>query len=186
MANIPVLSTGQLILRPFGLSDALDVQRLAGDKEIAQNTLLIPHPYENGMAEAWILTHKERFERGEGVVWAITCKKEGFLIGAIGLSIDLVHQKAELGYWVGRPYWSNNYATEAGTAVLEYGFTLAGLNRIYSRHLGKNPASGRVMQKLGMKYEGCLRSDAWKWGKFEDIKVYGILKSEYQALNSKQ
>ncbi len=186
MVEIPVLTTRRLILRPFKLSDACDVQRLAGDKEIAANTLLIPHPYEDGMAEDWISTHRQNYQKDKGVAWAVVHRVEAFLIGAIGIGINREHSKGELGYWIGKPYWSNNYATEAGKAVLEYGFTLAGLNRIYSRHLSRNPASGRVMQKLGMKYEGCLRSDALKWGQFEDIIVYGILESEYHNSNVKQ
>ncbi len=179
MNRFPVLATGRLVLRKFQLSDAPEVKRLVGDREVAANTLLIPHPYENGMAETWISTNSQLYDRGEGVIWAITCKKNKVLMGAIGLNIEPAFQKAELGYWVGRQYWSNNYATEAGFKVVEYGFKVLKLNRIYSRHLGRNPASGRVMQKLGMKHEGCLRQDVIKWGKLENIEIYGLLRSEY-------
>lgn len=103
------------------------------------------------------------------------------MIGAVGLSMKPEHEKAELGYWIGRQYWCDNYATEAGRAVLEYAFSSLGLNRVYARHLGKNPASGRVMQKLGMVYEGCLRQDVVKWGQVDDIILYSVLRSEYTS-----
>ena len=77
------------------------------------------------------------------------------------------------------PYWKQGYCTEAARAVLRYGFETRGLNRIGARHLARNPASGRVMQKLGMHYEGTRRQHVLKWGVFEDIVLYAILKSEY-------
>ncbi|QTA82731.1 GNAT domain-containing protein [Desulfonema limicola] len=85
---------------------------------------------------------------------------------------------AEMGYWVGIEYWGNGYCTEATKKVLEYGFDTQNLNRIFAYHFGSNPASGRVMKKIGMKYEGCLRQAIKKWGKFEDSVLYGVLKSD--------
>jgi ribosomal-protein-alanine N-acetyltransferase len=107
------------------------------------------------MAEEWISTHQEKFERGELVNFAIVLRNDDMLIGAIGLVINQQHENAELGYWIGKPYWGNGYCTEAAKAVLHYGFTVLGLNRIYASHMSRNPASGRVMEKIGMKYEGC-------------------------------
>jgi [ribosomal protein S5]-alanine N-acetyltransferase len=184
MKSIPELDTPRLLLRPFLPGDAADVQRMAGDRAIAATTLLIPHPYEDGMAEEWIATHAEDFQRGLGAVWAVTHKTQGFLIGAVGLSIKAEYKKAELGYWIGRQYWSNNYATEAGKAVLNYAFNDLALNRVVARHLGRNPASGRVMQKLGMTYEGCMRQDVIKWGQADDILVYSMLRGEHLSADS--
>ncbi|MDD5402115.1 MAG: GNAT family N-acetyltransferase [Dehalococcoidales bacterium] len=179
MALHPVLETGRLLLRHFLMDDCCDVVRMAGDPEIAANTSSIPHPYEYNMAVDWIKSHRESFAAGKGVIFAITDRQDGNLIGAIGLMIDAGNEKAELGYWIGRQYWSEGYATEAGKAVMEYGFTSLGLNRIFARHFSRNPASGRVMQKLGMKYEGCLRGDVKKNGNFEDLELYGLLKADY-------
>src|SRR5882724_11778597 len=81
----PTLKTKRLVLRPFELSDAPRVKLLAGDRDVAAMTLLIPHPYEDGIAEAWIGLHQERFENGQEIVFAITLKASGELIGAIGL-----------------------------------------------------------------------------------------------------
>ena len=181
MSERPTIETERLTLRPFTLDDASDVQRLAGDRDIASTTAKIPHPYEDGMAEEWIGTHQERFDRGELVNFAVTHREQGFLIGTIGLVINKQDESAEMGYWVGKPYWNRGYCTEAAQAVLKYGFKILGLNRIHANHMTRNPASGRVMQKIGMKHEGHLRQHAKKWGKFEDIEAYGILRSEYVA-----
>jgi RimJ/RimL family protein N-acetyltransferase len=179
MAERPELKTDRLLLRPFILADAPAVQRLAGDRDIASTTLSIPHPYEDGMAEQWINTLQEKFEQGEFVNFAVVLLADGALIGAIGLHINLAHENAELGFWIGKPYWGNGYCTEAARAVLHYGFTRLGLHRISARHLSRNPASARVMEKIGMQYEGCQRQRVKKWGVFEDVKMYAILKNEY-------
>jgi len=155
------------------------VQLLAGDRAIAATTALIPHPYEDGMAEQWIGTHQERFEKGEGVEFAIALKTNRELVGAIGLGLHWKDEYAILGYWIGKPYWSNGYCTEAARAVLQYAFDELRLNRVYAHHLRHNPASGRVMQKIGMLHEGRLRQHVKKWGEFLDVEVYGILRSEF-------
>jgi RimJ/RimL family protein N-acetyltransferase len=178
----PTLETERLKLRPFEVSDAKDVQRLAGNRAIADTTLNIPHPYEDGMAEEWIETHQPKFEAGKLCNFAVTLRSTGELIGAIGLAIRQRFGHAELGYWIGKPYWNKGYCTEAGRAVLEYGFTVLGLHRIYASYLTRNPSSGRIMEKLGMKREGLLRQHVQKWGKFEDLVMYGILKNEWQNL----
>ena len=184
MGERPTIETERLILRPFTVDDAQELQRLIGDKDIASTTLNIPHPYEDGMAEEWIGRNQERFDKGEGVNFAIVHREEGFFIGGIGLGINKEHESAELGYWVGKPYWNNGYCTEAAQAVVRYGFEALGLNRIHAAHMRRNPASGKVMQKTGMKHEGCLRQHIKKWGKFEDIESYGILRGEYAGSNN--
>jgi ribosomal-protein-alanine N-acetyltransferase len=176
---IPTLTTDRLILRPFTLDDAPAVKALAGEREIAEPTMNIPHPYEEGIAEGWISTHQEAFDKGEAVTFATTLEKSGLLIGAIGLHIREAHRMAEMGYWIGRPYWNQGYCTEAGREVIRYAFDVLGLNRVQARHMTRNPASGRVMQKIGMTYEGTLRQSILRWGNFEDSAIYSILRDEY-------
>ena len=183
MSERPTIETECLRLRPFNLDDAQELQRLIGERDIASTTLRIPHPYEDGMAEQWIGTHQEAFDKGERVEFAIVHGEQGFLIGGIGLGINKEYESAELGYWIGKPYWNNGYCTEAAQATLRYGFEVLGLNRIHATHMTRNPASGRVIQKIGMKHEGCLRQHIKKWGQFEDFEAYGILRSEYTASN---
>ena len=90
----------------------------------------------------------------------------------------------EIGYWVGVPYWNHGYCTDAARAVLQYGFEVLALQRVFSHHLTRNPASGRVMRKLGMTHEGHHRRHVKKWDVFEDIDGYAILKSEWESVNT--
>ena len=183
MNQYPTLETERLVLRPFVLSDATGVQRLAGSRSIADTTLNIPYPYNDGVAEAWILTHQGIFDDGKGVTFAITRRQDGSLIGAISLmGISKGHQ-AELGYWIGESFWNQGFCTEAGQAVVEYAFTVHDLVRVHSCHIKRNPASGRVMQKIGMKHEGCRRCHVKKWDALEDLELYGILKEDSNPAN---
>lgn len=177
----PTLKTERLVLRPFAPADAPLVHILAGDKDVASTTRLIPHPYPDGLAESWIDSLPGKYERGDGVSFAITLK-EGALIGSIGLILSLADRHGEMGYWIGKPYWNSGYCTEAAAAVLQFAFDTLDLERVYAKYMGKNPASGRVMAKLGMLQEGVLRHHRCKWGAFEDLVVCGILRSEWQTL----
>ncbi|MGH1345936.1 MAG: GNAT family N-acetyltransferase [Nannocystales bacterium] len=180
MPERPTLSTARLLLRPFALADADDVQRLAGDDRIAATTLNVPHPYEDGMAEAWISTHKRLFDEGTLHNFAITLATSGELVGAIGLTIDPETLLAELGYWVGVPHWGNGYCTEAARAVVGHGFSI-GLRRIHAHHMATNVASGRVMANVGMTKEGTLRQHVVKRGVRHDLAWFGILADEFDV-----
>lgn len=143
-------------------------------------TLTIPHPYPEGAAEEWIRARPEAWERRELLVLAQTNPKDG-LVGVVGLELQLDHGRAELGYWVGVPYWGRGYATEAAEAIIDFGFTELGLTRIYAQRYARNPASGRVLEKLGMRREGTLRSHLVRFGVREDSVVYGVLVEEWRA-----
>ncbi len=179
--TLPSLETERLVLRPFTLADAPDVHRAVGNWAIADTTLNIPHPYAEGMAEMWIGTHAEAFATGENLTLAITSRASGALLGAIGLALKPEHARGEMGYWVAQPFWGRGYCTEAAAAVLRYAFEMLGLNRVHAAHLTRNPASGRVMQKLGMTHEGRRREHYRKWGVFEDVEEYGILRQEWDG-----
>lgn len=179
MADQQIIHTDNLILRPFVLSDAYMVKQLAGDPIIAKTTLNIPHPYENGMAESWIGTHREAFNNGSSVTYALVKNDTNELVGAIGLMINPSHRKAELGYWVGVPYWGNGYCTEASKALINYGFEELDLNKIYAKAFVSNIGSWTVMEKAGMVYEGTLRQEVIKDGVPHDLKSYAILRDEH-------
>ncbi|MCP4633875.1 MAG: GNAT family N-acetyltransferase [candidate division Zixibacteria bacterium] len=179
MDKQPILKTKRLVLRPFNLDDAPQVQKLAGDKEIARTTLLIPHPYKDSDAKEWIITHKPMLKEDKSVTYAVILAETDDLIGAIGLTLSKKYEHAELGYWIGVPYWGKGFCTEAANGVLKYGFNELGLHRIFAHHMTSNPASGKVMDKIGMLYEGCCRQHVKRWDEYHDIKLYGILKSDY-------
>jgi RimJ/RimL family protein N-acetyltransferase len=180
MTCLPTLNTDRLILRPFTHGDGPQVQELAGDRAIAEMTANIPHPYEEGVAEEWIATHQKAFENKQSLTLAITRKNHDKIIGAIGLEINTNHHYAELGYWIGKPYWNQGYCTEAAREVVSYGFEKLKLNRIQSRNMLKNPASARVMEKIGMRREGILRQSLYRFGSFEDYAISSILREESQ------
>jgi RimJ/RimL family protein N-acetyltransferase len=174
------LRTDRLVLREFALEDAPDVQRLAGEREVARTMLLVPYPYEDGMAEEWIATHRPAYEAGERVDWAVVLRGEGALVGSISLRLHPLHDNAELGYWIGRPYWGRGYATEAAEAAVRHAFEVLRLHRIYANHFGSNPASGKVLRKIGMSLEGNRPEHYKKWGAYEDRVDYGLLASDWR------
>ena len=178
----PDLLTTRLRLRPFVVADAPLVQALAGVREVADTTSNVPHPYPDGAAEAWIATHGPAWAAGTGVSYAVTEAAGGALVGAVGLVLTPAQAGAELGYWVGVPAWGRGYATEAAAALCGYALATLGVHRIEARHFVRNPASGRVMQKLGMRREGVLRGAARRWGRFEDVALYAVLAPEWEAV----
>ena len=181
MTDFPTLTTARLLLRQFRLADAQDVQRLAGVQAVAKQTLVIPHPYEDGMAERWIEQQQNEFIAGRGLTFAILLAASATFIGSIGMEIQTEHRHARLSYWLGLPYWNQGYATEAAKAVLAHGFTLLNLHRIYAPHFHTNPASGRVLQKAGMTYEGRMRQHYLRFGEYQDLELYGMLQQDFLA-----
>ena len=160
------------------------VQRLAGVREVADSTLRIPHPYPDGAAEAWIATHAGRWTAREELALAITLKDGGGLVGAVGLVFEPAHDKAELGYWIGVPFWRRGLATEAAGGLVDFGFKVLGLARVQAHHMSRNPASGRVLLKLGMRREGTSPRAVKKDGRYEDIVFYGILRRDWPGCSS--
>ena len=181
----PTLRTARLLLGEFTLRDAADVQRLAGAREIADTTLAIPHPYELEHALAWIEQQQQESVGGASFSFAVRLLSNGGLIGSVGLrDIDPNHRQAELGFWIGREWWGQGYAREAARAVLRFGLETLELNRICAHHLARNPASGRVLLAIGMQREGVLRQRVRKWGKYEDVVLYAILRADLNGRTS--
>jgi RimJ/RimL family protein N-acetyltransferase len=176
----PRIETARLRLRAFRLADAAAVQRLAGDREVAERTLL-PHPYEGGMARAWIWDQALAYAAGKSIDFAIDRAEDAGLLGAIGLEIDRVGACAKLGYWLGRAYWGRGYATEAVDAVLGYGFAVLELERIWAPRFRWNAASARVLQKAGLAQEGRRREYVAARAREETIETHGILRWEWEA-----
>lgn len=199
MSSIPRLYTPRLILRPFVAADGARVRELAGDKRIADMTLLVPHPYPLDAAETWIARHEPAAARGEEFVFAITLAgtrtpgreqdldDTGHLIGAVGIGFkgDPDNACGDLGYWLGVHYWNRGFMTEAARAVLAFGFTRRHYHKIACSHFAENTASGRVIHKLGLLREGVFRHALRKDGAWIDLVTYGILAEEWTAQQRK-
>ncbi|HET9741516.1 MAG TPA: GNAT family protein [Terriglobales bacterium] len=183
-ASVPtseiVLRTKRLLLRPFRREDFPQFIPLIGAREVAATTLRIPHPYTEADAEAF-LNYVEDSRQSGSAVRFILFEENGSLCGGMGLHISRDHNHAEIGYWIGVPFWGKGYATEGATAVVEYGFEQLKLNRIFAGHYSNNPASGSILRKLGMKYEGTNREHIRKWGEYLDVEMYAILASEWHS-----
>lgn len=173
----PRLETARLILRAYSDADIPELLPLIGAREVAATTLRIAHPYREQDARAFL----QLAEEPDKIWLAITLREEGRQIGGIGLRVEEKHKHAELGYWLGIPYWGKGYATEAATEIVRYGFQDLQLHRIFASHFGHNSASGRVLTKLGMRYEGRQREHLCKWDQFVDSELYGLLRQEWEV-----
>ena len=174
-AQTKTITTERLILRLFQLSDAQRVSELCNNYNIYKSTLGLPYPYPVESALAWIPTHEENFDNDKHYEFAITDKNTGELYGAIALSNNKAYKNGEIAYWVGEEYWGKGYAPEALKGLIEFAFTERGYHKVWGRFFTSNPASGRVMEKVGMLKEGLLAEHVIKEGKFEDLILYGIL-----------
>jgi [ribosomal protein S5]-alanine N-acetyltransferase len=147
------IRTKRLLLRPPVLGDAASISLLAGDYEVASMTGTIPHPFSEEMAVDWI----QSLQAGEeGVAFAID--RGGALIGCVGYrATEQTH--AEMGYWLGKPYWGLGYATEAAQALILYAFHEENFAYLTAGHFKENPASARVIAKLGFEPSGEVLRD---------------------------
>lgn len=145
-ATDPVIRTARLTLRPLVQGDAARVAELAGDWDVARMTARVPYPYTLVDADHWIRSIGDgEYVRGIDL--------DGRLIGACGYVVD-DSGAAEIGYWIGRDFWGHGFATEAGRAVVAHSLGPAGFKRLVCCHFTDNPASGRVIRKLGFRLIG--------------------------------
>jgi RimJ/RimL family protein N-acetyltransferase len=172
----PDLAAGPLRIRPLSYADEARVQELASAAEIASTTLSFPHPYPPGAAREWIEKKLDTFAKGEEMALAI--ELEGAYIGSIGFFFNRRDDAGELGYWIGKPYWGRGFASLAAGAMLRFGFEELGLHRIQAQVMARNPGSAKVLEKIGLRYEGLLRGAIKKWGVYEDVKIYAALASD--------
>lgn len=170
--------TNRLFLRLFEISDAKMVQTLAGNEEVASTTLSIPHPYPDGAAESWIERVRNASQTGDIYSFAMVNKADKMVIGCVSLRVSKSDNQAELAYWVGRPFWGQGYATEAAQMVVKFGFKELNLNYINAAAMSRNPASYKVMQKIGMKPIDNNPKQVLKAGVYEDLVHYGLVESD--------
>lgn len=177
-----IIETDRLILRPFRSGDApLMFKNWAGDREVPRYLTWNVHrsvsDTEN-VVNMWVAQYNDISTYN----WVIVLKELGEPIGSI--SVARIYENidgAEIGYCIGKPWWGRGIMTEAFSAIIPYLFEV-GFNRITAAHAVKNPASGRVMQKCGLTYEGTLRQFFRATsGELLDISFYSILKEEFES-----
>jgi len=147
---IPV---ARLLLRPFTQADSAMVQTLVSDAKVAQMAGNLPYPYPEDGAKAWIATHAQQHRAGTAIIRAMVRQADNQCVGAI--SLDQIppglNVQGNLGYWVGVPYWNNGYCAEAGKLMLQLAARQYHMQRVVAAHRIDNPASGRVLEKLGFE-----------------------------------
>ena len=177
------IETDRLILRRFAKDDASCMfNNWANDIDVCKYMRWTPHKSEEESRQiltGWLDSYnKETFYQ-----WAITLKKMNVPVGAISLSVvNEFDNCGEVGYCIGKKYWGQGIVTEALKAVLGFAFTAIGFNRIEACHSAKNAASGRVMQKAGMTFEGMARQKYRSISGYEDSNMYSIIKEDFDSL----
>ncbi|MBN9064580.1 MAG: GNAT family N-acetyltransferase [Rhizobiales bacterium 65-9] len=165
--DVFTLETARLWLRWPRVADAAAVQRLAGEKVVAEMTANIPHPYPDGAAETFIFNARKANALGDALSLAIALKgKPNALIGMIAAQPN-DSGALELGFWLAEPLWGEGYMTEAARSIIDTVFTLTDVREIVSAVRVINPASRRVQEKCGFRHEGsALRSAPARGGAF--------------------
>lgn len=153
---------------------------LVSDPEVAMATLL-PSPYSETLALEWIQSLPQVIQERRSWIFGIFHKSDKMLMGVISLSdLNFEHGRAELGYWLGRPFWGCGYMHEAASIMVDFGFG-RGLKRIYATISGQNLRSESLLARLGFQWEGCLRRHITKNGHSLDQKLFGLLKSDFPS-----
>jgi ribosomal-protein-alanine N-acetyltransferase len=177
------IETERLLLRRFTIDDAdCMFNNWASDSEICKYMRWEQHENKEetmNVISRWV----ESYNKKSFYQWAITLKENKEAIGAISLfTVNEYDLCGDVGYCIGKEYWGQGIATEALKAVLKYAFEIIGFNRIETYHSINNPASGRVMQKCGMRFEGLARQKYKSVCSFEDSNMYSILKEDFMGI----
>ena len=179
VVSIPVLETERLRLRPFTFDDEAAVFALVSDPEVARFVRFEAHrtPAET---RAFLELVDRYYRRGEPFAWAIARREDGRLIGSCGFVSHAGERKsAEIGYWLGKPYWGKGYAAEAAQALVRFGFEQMGLERVEAKCFLENRAGQRVIEKLGMKFVGTDRSEMIK-GEYPELRLYAVARQDWE------
>lgn len=179
--DLPVLETERLILRKLTRDDAEDMFAYARDPEVVRH---LPWKVHSSLEDT--LTYLNEVlanqEKSQVTSWALICKPEARVVGTAGYNWwQPQHRRAEIGYVLARWLWGRGLMTEAVREIINFGFTRMELNRIQALCREENPASARVMDHCGMKYEGLLRDYYWDNGAPHDFRIYSILQREWKG-----
>lgn len=174
------METERLTLRRFEIADTQSIfESWISDPEVQNN---YGEAACNSIDEAKTVVKKwiSLYENKEFYRWTIILKGTNENIGQIAFYlVDSKNLRADVEYCIGQPYWGNGYASEALKATIEYAFKRVYFNRVQAFHRSKNPSSGKVLQKAGMKYEGTLKQYLIHKNEFDDCIMYAITRQEW-------
>lgn len=169
------IETDRLLLRRFTLDDSQAVAHICNSAAIQKNTLTLPDPYTEESAIEWISNQEQNNKQDKCYDYAITDKVTDRILGCVSLAVFKNGYIAELGYWISPDVWNKGIATEAARALIKYGFEIKEFHKIVAKYFKYNGASGRVMEKTGMKKEGTQEKHVLKNDLYEDIVLYSII-----------
>lgn len=177
----PTIETDRLILRRIELKDAQSVfDHWLSDERVTDNLIKGAHKTVSETVER-VAVIVNQYDNEQFCYWGIQLKSTGELIAAIDLfNIDSVSENCEVGYSLGYKWWNQGYGTEALKSVLEFGFRHMNIHKISAAHNLDNPASGKIMTKVGMQQEGTIRHMIRNSkNQYKDCGLYGILQEDY-------
>ncbi|MCB9848896.1 MAG: GNAT family N-acetyltransferase [Phycisphaeraceae bacterium] len=174
------IETERLTLVIPARGDALSIAAICEAPDVSANTLTLPHPYTEADAHDFVDRVEAGMEAGNRVTFLIRRRADGAGVGTIGLVLEPPHHRAELGYIIRLSERGQGYATEACRGVLAYGFGELGLHKITAAWFTDNPASGRILEKLGFHEEGRLREHFFRGGRWRDTVSVGLLRQEFE------
>ena len=178
----PVIQTPRLTLRRMLKRDSADMYEYARDPEVSAYLLWQPHENEN-YTRRYLSYLQSRYRAGDFYDWAVVWREEDKMIGTCGFThIALESNSAEIGYVLNRQFWGRGIAPEAARAVLRFAFSDLRLHRVEAHYMLGNDRSRRVMEKIGMKYEGAFRDSMFVKGNYVTVGVCSILENEYKNL----
>ncbi len=171
--------TERLRIRKLTMHDAEDIFAISRNPEVSKTVLWSTHRTIFD-SRAMLRSVLRSYRIDEPASFAIELKETGRVIGTIGfITVDYDNSCGEIGYSLKYECWNRGFMTEALSAMLDFGFNKLYLNRIEGMFDVTNPASGRVMEKCGMKKEGILRRKFYNKGKFIDVEMWSILSDEF-------
>ncbi|WP_054027731.1 GNAT family N-acetyltransferase [Bacillus sp. FJAT-28004] len=173
-----IIETDRLMIRDFVTKDFDDIHVYASDPFVVKYMLWGPNSKDDTQNYLSMVTEMQKQEPRLGYEFAVVMKENNQLIGGCGIHVCGPSQ-GELGYCFNQAYWGSGFATEAADALLQFGFRELGLHRIYATCRPDNLGSAKVLQKIGMKYEGHIREHMRHNGKWHDSYQYSILENEY-------
>jgi RimJ/RimL family protein N-acetyltransferase len=180
MSSHQRIETGRLCIRLIDEKDGTVIQMAAAAREIADTMISIPHPYPDGEAQRFIARRLQEMASGRAACFVVENKDSRAFLGLAEIrEIEKEHMQGELSFWLIPGAWGYGYMSEILPEILDFGFECLGLNRIYAHHMVRNPSSGKVLKKSGFKQEGYLRQRVRKWGQFEDVLLWAIIRQDW-------
>lgn len=186
MKGLPNLETEHFNLRKINENDIAAIFNYGSNPNVSKQVSWETH---QTVADTRVFVDMivEGYEQGTKALWGMELKSTGKLVGTIDfVTIQERHRKAEIGYVLSEDCWGKGYMTEATRRIIAFGFEELQLERIQARCFVENEGSARVMEKVGMSFEGIMRNAMFAKGKFQDLKMYAIVSDDYMKRKRKK